>query len=102
MGEDETNKQIDAAFSVWQSVCGLKFERVEPNEECKIKIPFSTDPNTADKISCPYKLNVEKKRNLGHAFYPGKNSICGDIYFDNETFINQKQNRVMGNKIYFL
>jgi len=24
LGATETNKQIDAAFSVWQSVCGLK------------------------------------------------------------------------------
>jgi len=26
LGEVETNKQIDAAFSVWESVCSLKFK----------------------------------------------------------------------------
>jgi len=87
-------------------VCGLKFERVEPNEECEIKISFLTDHddlNTANKFNCPYIMKGQKNGTLAHAFYPGKSSICGDIHFHDEIFTYQKKrNRVMGNTIYFL
>jgi len=36
LGETETNKQIDAAFSVWQSVRGVKFKRVEQRKELRL------------------------------------------------------------------
>jgi len=32
--KEKTLKQIDAAFETWQSVCDLKFKRVEPDEDC--------------------------------------------------------------------
>jgi len=42
MGKEKTLEQIDAAFETWQSVCGLKFTRVE-NEDCEIKVSFLND-----------------------------------------------------------
>ena len=98
LGETETNKQIDAAFSVWQSVCGLSFQKVKLSEDkgnCEIKISFLTDhdaPNTVltHKTNCPYKLNGQKGRTSAHAFYSGKNAISEDIPFDSETWKHQK------------
>jgi len=42
LGKEKTLEQIDAAFEMWQSVCGLKFTRVEPDEDCEISISFLT------------------------------------------------------------
>ena len=86
MGEHETVKQIDAAFETWQSVCDLKFERVEPDEECEIKITFL---HNHDVIICSYKLNGQKGGTLAHAFFPGQSSICGYIH-DSEIWTTQK------------
>jgi len=39
LGKEKTQEQIDAAFETWQSVCGLKFEKVETSDakpECEI------------------------------------------------------------------
>ena len=49
LGKEKTLEQIDAAFETWQNVCGLKFKRVEPDEECEIKITFL---NNHDEINC--------------------------------------------------
>jgi len=42
LGKEKTLEQIDAAFETWQSVCGLKFTRVE-SEDCEIKVSFLND-----------------------------------------------------------
>jgi len=76
LGEDEAHKQIDTAFETWQSVCGVKFKRVE-FLDADIKISFLND-----KINCPYKLNGRRGGTLAHEFYPRKGSICGDIHFN--------------------
>jgi len=68
-------------------VCGLKFKRVEPDEECEIRITFL---NNHDEINCPYKLSRQKGGTLSHALYPGKSGISGDIHFDNETWTDQR------------
>jgi len=86
LGKEKTLEQIDAAFETLQSVCGLKFTRVE-SEECDIKITFL---NTRDELNCPYKLNEQKGDTLAHAVYPGKSAISGDIHFDSENWTDQK------------
>ena len=61
LGETETNKQIDDAFSVWQSVCGLKFKRVEQpkgaealdEDNCEIRTTFLN--NHDNQINSHYK-----------------------------------------------
>jgi len=87
LGKEKTLEQIDAAFETWQSVCGLKFKRVEHDEECEIKITFL---NNHDGLNCPYKLSRQKGGTLAHAFYPGKSAISGDIHFDSENWTDQK------------
>jgi len=57
LGKEKTLEQIDAAFETWQSVCGLKFKRVEPDEKCEIKITFL---NIHDGLNRPYKLSGKK------------------------------------------
>ena len=87
LGKEKTQEQIDATFETWQSVCGLKFKRVEPDEECEIKITFL---NNHDGLNCPYKLSGQTGGTLAHAFYPGKSAISGDIHFDSENWTDQK------------
>ena len=85
LGKEKTQEQIDAAFETWQSVCGLKFKRVE-SEDCEIKVLFLND-----QINYPYKLTGQKGGTLAHAFYPGEGSICGDIHFDNEVWTDKNE-----------
>jgi len=87
LGKEKTLEKIDAAFETWQSVCGLKFKRVEPDEECEKKIKFLNNP---DGLYCPFKLSGQKGGTLSHAFYPGKSAISGDIHFDSENWTDQK------------
>jgi len=90
LGKEKTLEQIDAAFETWQSVCGLKFKRVEPIEKCEIKITFSNNHDEMHGLNCPYKLSGQKGGTLAHAFYPGKSAISGDIHFDSENWTDQK------------
>jgi len=53
-------EQIDAAFEAWQSVRGLKFKRVEPDEECEIKITFFNNHDEMYGLNCSYKLSGQK------------------------------------------
>jgi len=85
LGKEKTIEQIDAAFETWQSVCGLKFTRVE-SEDCEIKVSFLND-----QINSPYKLIGQKGGTLAHAFYPGEGYICGDIHFDNEVCTDKNE-----------
>ena len=81
-------------------MCGLKFKKVKPSEDCEIKIAFLKKHD--NQINCPYKLNDQKGGTLAHAFYPGKNSICGDIHFDNENWTSEKHSQVMENTTYLV
>jgi len=87
LGKEKTQEQNDAAFETWQSVCGLKFKRVEPDEKCEIKITFL---NNHDGLNCLYKLSGQKGGTLAHAFYPVKSAISGDIHFDSENWTDEK------------
>ena len=87
MGKQKTQEQIVAAFETWQSVFGLKFKRVEPDEECEKKITFL---HNHDGLNCPYKLSGQKGGTLANAFYLGKSAISGDIHFDSENWTEQK------------
>ena len=87
MGKEKTLEQIDAAFETWQSVFGLKFKRIEPDEECNTKSAFL---NNHDERNCPYKLSGQKGGTLAHAFYPGKSAASVDIHFDSENWTDQK------------
>ena len=108
LGETETNKQIDAAFSVWQSVCGLSFQKVKLSEDkgnCEIKISFLTDhdaPNTVltHKTNCPYKLNGQKGRTSAHAFYSGKIQFAKIFTLIPKLGNTRKQFQVIGNTTY--
>jgi len=86
--ETKTNKQIDAAFSVWQSVCGLSFQKFSTSEDHEIKISFLNDHDST--IDCPCKLNGQRCGTLVHVFYPGSGQICGDIHFDNANWTPEK------------
>ena len=66
----------------------MKVKRVEPEEDCEIKITFLNDHN--NKIDYSYKLNGQKGGALTHGFYPATQQICGDIHFDNENWTNKK------------
>jgi len=79
LGKEKPLEQIDAAFETWQSVCGLKFTRVESEDFLH------------DQINCPCKLTGQKGGTLAHAFYPGEDSICCDIHFDNEVWTNKNE-----------
>jgi len=95
-------KQIHAAFETWQSVCGLKFKRVEPDEECEIKITFLNNHDEMHGLNCPYKLSGQKWGTLAHAFYPGKSAISGDTHIlIQKTGQTKKQLQEMVNTIYF-
>ena len=73
-------------------MCGLKFKRVERDEDnnrnCEIKITFFN--NHDNEINCPYKLNGQKGGTLAHALYPGVSEIYGDAHFGNENWTSEK------------
>jgi len=99
LGKEKMLKQIDAAFETWQSVCGLKFKRVEPDEDCEIKI---TSLNNHDnQIDCPYKLNGQKAGFLPMHFTLAKDKFVEIFTLKMRTGLLKKQNQVMENTIYF-
>ena len=89
-GKEKTLNEIESAFSVWQNVCNLKFERVFDGSQV-MNIAFLTDDERQNKeINCPYKLNNKKSGTLVHGFYPGDSTLSGDLHFDNERWSDQK------------
>jgi len=57
LGKEKTLNEIENAFSVWQNVCNLKFERVFDGSQV-MNIAFLTDDEKQNAdINCPYKLN---------------------------------------------
>jgi len=97
LGKEKTLDQIDAAFETWQSVCGLKFKRLDDSGS-EIKITFL---NNHDEINCPYKLSGQKGGTFAHAFYPGKSAISGDIHLAQRPGRTRKQFLGAANTIYF-
>jgi len=90
LGKEKTLNEIESAFSVWQNVCNLKFERVFDGSQV-MNIAFLTDDEKQNaEINCPYKLNNKKSGTLAHGFYPGDSTLSGDLYFDNERWSDQK------------
>jgi len=82
--------EIEKAFSVWQNVCNLKFERVFDGSQV-MNIAFLTDDEKQNvEINCPYKLNNKKSGTLAHGFYLGNSSLSSDLHFDNERWSDQK------------
>ena len=43
--ETNSDKNIYAAFSVWQSVGGLSFQKVSSSEDCEIKLFLADHDN---------------------------------------------------------
>ena len=90
LGKEKTLNEIENAFSVWQNVCNLKFERVFDGSQV-MNIAFLTDDEKQNaEINCPYKLNNKKSGTLMHGFYPGNSTLSGDLHFDNERWSDQK------------
>ena len=90
LGKEKTLNEIENAFSVWQSVWNLKFERVFDGSQV-MNITFLTDDEKQNaEINCPYKLNNKKSGNLVHGFYPGVSTLSGDLHFDDERWSGQK------------
>jgi len=90
LGKEKTLNEIENAFSVWQNVCNLKFERVVDGSQV-MNIAFLTDDEKQNaEINCPYKLNNNKSDTLAHGFYPGNSTLSGDLHFDNEKWSDQK------------
>ena len=90
LGKGKTLNEIENAFSVWQNVCNLKFERVFDGGQV-MKIAFLTDGEKQNaEINCPYKLNNKKSGTLAHGFYPGNSTLSGSLHFDNERWSDQK------------
>jgi len=90
LGKEKTLNEIENAFSVWQNVCDLKFERVFDGSQV-MNIAFLTDDEKQNaEINCPYKLNNKKSGTLAHGFYPGNSTLSGDLHFDNERWADQK------------
>ena len=57
LGKEKTLNEIENAFSVWQNVCILKFERVFDGSQV-MNIAFLTDDEKKNaETNCPYKLN---------------------------------------------
>ena len=101
LGKEKTMNEIENAFSVWQNVCDLKFERVFDGSQV-MNIAFLTnDEKQNAEINCPYKLNNKKSGALAHGFYPGNSTLSGDLPFENERWSDQKQFQGMGNTICF-
>jgi len=55
-------------------VSDLKFKRVEPDEDCEIKMTFL---NNHDQVNCTYKLSGQNGEFLAHAFYLEKVQFAG-------------------------
>jgi len=90
LGKEKTLNEIENAFSLWQNVCNLKFERVFDGSQV-MNIAFLTDDEKQNaEINCPYKLNNKKSGTLAHGFYPGNSTLSGDLHFDNERWSDQK------------
>jgi len=90
LGKEKTLNEIENAFSVWQNVCNLKFERVFDGSQV-MNIAFLTnDEEQNAEINYPYKLNNKKSGTLAHGFYPGNSTLSGDLHFDNEGWSDQK------------
>jgi len=84
LGKEKTLNEVENAFSVWQNVCNLKFERVFDRSQM-MNIAFLTDDEKQNaEMNCPYKLNNKKSGTLAHGFYPGTSTLSGDLHFDNE------------------
>jgi len=90
LGKEKTLNEIENAFSVWQNVCNLKFERVFDGSQV-MNIAFLTDDEKQNaEINCPYKLNNKKSATWAHGFYPGDSTLSGDLHFDSERWSDQK------------
>jgi len=90
LGKETTLNEIENAFSVWQNVCNLKFERVFDGSQV-MNIAFLTDDEKQNaEINCPYKLNNKKSGTLAHGFYLGNSTLSGNLHFDNERWSDQK------------
>jgi len=90
LGKEKTWNEIENAFSVWQNVCNLKFERVFDGSQV-MNIAFLTDDEKQNaEINCPYKLNNKKFGTLAHGFYAGNSTLSGDLHFYNERWSDQK------------
>ena len=91
LGKEKTLNEIENAFSVWQNVCNLKFERVFDGSQVMNKAFLTDDEKQSVEINCPYKLNNTKSGTLAHGFYPGNSTLSGDFHFDNEIGQTRKQ-----------
>jgi len=90
LGKEKTSNEVENAFSVWENVCNLKFQRVFDGSQV-MNIAFLTDDEKQNaEINCPYKLNNKKSGTLAHGFYPGDSTLSGDLHFDNERWSDQK------------
>ena len=90
LGKEKALNEIENAFSVWQNVCNLKFERVFDGSQV-MNIAFLTDDEKQNaEINCPYKLNNKKSGTLAHGFYPGYSTLSGNLHFHNERWSDQK------------
>jgi len=60
LGKETTLNEVENAFSVWENVCNLKFERVFDGSQV-MKIAFLTDDEKQNvEMNCSYKLNNKK------------------------------------------
>jgi len=101
LGKEKTLNEIENAFSVWQSVCNWKVERVFDGSQV-MNIPFLTDDEKQNaEINCPYKRNNKKSGTLAHGFYPENSTLSGDLHFDNERYQTRKQFQGMESSTFF-
>jgi len=101
LGKEKTLNKIESAFSIWQNVCNLKFERVFDGSQV-MNIAFLTDDEKQNaEINCPYKLNNKKSGALAHGFYLGDSTLSGDLHFDNKRWSDQKTVLGMESSTYF-
>jgi len=97
--ETDSDKNIYAAFSVWQSVGGLSFQKVSSSEDCEIKLFLADHDN---KIDCSYELNGQKRGTLAHAFFQVQDKSVEIFALTMNILQIKKQNLGMVNIIYFL
>jgi len=82
LGKEKTLNKLENAFSIWQNVCNLKFQRVFDGSQV-MNIAFLTDDEKQNaEISCPYILNIKKSGSLAHGFYPGDSTLSGDLHLN--------------------